>query len=858
MRKEKYFVTGMTCSACSARVQKAVEKLPGQHNAAVNLLTNTMQLEYDERQLSSGEIIAAVEKAGYGAVLAGDGIGAAPQTGLRQEQPEDVLAREAAAMYRRLLWSVVFLLPLMYIAMHAMLEAWLGLPVSEGVRALLDGRENAVSFAFVQLLLVCPILLLNRRYFISGFRNLLHGAPNMDSLVGIGSAASLVFGIFAIFRMSWGLGHGDWLLVEEYSRNLYFESAGMIVTLITAGKYLEAKAKNSTGTALQKLMQLLPQTALVVRNGQETELPVEELRTGDEVIVKPGGVIAADGIILSGSAAVDESAVTGESIPAAKNPGDKVISASLNLDGYIHFRAVKVGAESTISQIIKLVDEAGSSKAPIARTADRIAGIFVPAVIALAAVTAAGWLMLGAGAEFAFSAAISVLVISCPCALGLATPVAIMVGTGRGAERGILIKSGEALERAKHIDTIVLDKTGTITRGRPEITDVLCIHDSERDLLEKIVSLEKASQHPLAQAVIAYGQKKNIVSQPVDGFINEPGRGISGMVKGERIFAGNAEYIKEQGIALEGQEEKIHLLSDMGKTVLLAADTQRLLGILAAADTEKPSSRQAVEELQGQGLEVIMLTGDNRRTAQAVAKRLGIARVLAQVMPQDKEQAVRELQAQGKTVAMVGDGINDAPALARADVGIAIGAGADIALESADVVLVGSSLEKVADTIRLSRAVIRNIRENLFWAFFYNVIGIPLAAGLLYPAFGLKLSPMIGAAAMSMSSLCVVLNALRLKRFSFRRGKTAPAAAGQDAAECGTGKDEDVMKTELRIEGMMCMHCQKHVQDALSRLAGVVSVEVSLENKTASVEAVREIPRQEFETAITEAGYELL
>lgn len=921
MVKEKYIITGMTCSACSARVQKAVDKLPGISKATVNLLTNSLQIEYDEAALNGAGIIAAVEKAGYGAALAGGsgagngaGAGAAGSSGTGGvgshgspgQDMEDVLAKEAANMRHRLIWSIVCLIPLMYIAMHHMLAMWFGIPVAEGFKAVFHGPENAITFAFAQFLLACPILLLNRKYFINGSRNLFHGAPNMDSLVGMGSAASMVFGIFAIFRMSWGMGHGDWALVEEYSQNLYFESAGMIVTLITVGKYLEARAKSSTGTALKKLMGLMPKTALVLRDGKEMELPAESLLAGDEVIVKPGGTIAADGVVLSGETSVDESAITGESIPVVKKPGDKVISATINLNGYIHFRAEKVGEASTISQIIRLVDEASGSKAPIAKIADQIAGIFVPAVIGIAVVVTAVWLALGYGAEFAFSMGISILVISCPCALGLATPVAIMAGTGKGAEKGILIKSGEALEQAKHLDTVVLDKTGTITEGKPRVTDVLCIGNSLENLLSKAASLEKASQHPLALAILDYAKKENVSLLPVADFSNVAGRGISGMVSGRKVFAGNAAYMEETGIDLSAHRGEIDALSDQGKTVLMVgeelptvatgeapgqkngsasaegqgtAQKWRLLGIFAVADTEKSTSKLAIQTLRQQGLEVIMLTGDNERTAKAVADRLGIGRVIAQVLPQDKERVVRELQESGKKVAMVGDGINDAPALARADVGIAIGAGTDIAMESADVVLVGNNLLDVADTISLSRAVIRNIKENLFWAFFYNVIGIPLAAGLLYPAFGVKLSPMIGAAAMSMSSVCVVCNALRLKGFKFRHGNSiSKNAAGEFAGGAAAvnvvnvmgntskeafidevkGKDEVIMTTELKIEGMMCKHCQKHVNDALSKMAGVTAVTVDLEKKTATVEASREISRDEFKAVITEAGYELV
>lgn len=914
MQKKKFIISGMTCSACSARVQKAADGLPGCQNAVVNLLTGSMQIEYDEKLLTAEQIVEAVEKAGYGAAPADAGGGCGTGKGssggaVSGNAPAgdmgNVLGREAAGLKRRLIWSAVFLVPLMYIAMHHMLAEWFGIVPWDGFKAVFHGRENAVTSALAQLLLTLPILLLNRRYFVNGFRNLFRGSPNMDSLVGIGAAASAVFGVFAIFRMSWGMGHGDWELVEAYSESLYFESAGMIVTLITVGKYLEARAKSSTGEALRRLMGLVPRTAVVLRDGREVEVAADELVPGDEVIVRPGGSIAADGIVLTGSASLDESAITGESLPVQKKAGDRVISASINLDGYIRFRAEKVGADSAISQIIRLVDEAGATKAPIAKLADRISGVFVPIVIGIAIVTGIAWLLLGYGVEFAFSTAISVLVISCPCALGLATPVAIMTGTGKGAERGILIKSGEVLERARGIDTVMLDKTGTITDGCPRVTDVLCPGGDFQELLQKAASLEQASQHPLGQAIVAFAGEKEIELLPFEDFANEPGMGISGVLAGERVFVGNSEYMESRGFQVSAYRCYMDALANEGKTVLLAAGGERLLGLFAVADREKASSRQAVELLQNSGIDVMMITGDNRLTAEAIARRAGIGRVFAGVLPQDKERLVREQQAAGRVVAMAGDGINDAPALVRSDVGIAVGAGTDVAMESADVVLVGSDLRQIADMIALSRAVIRNIKENLFWAFFYNVIGIPLAAGVFFPAFGLKLSPMIGAAAMSMSSLCVVLNALRLKGFRFSdRDSSSPKGpwqvsgaeqeklmpddrvqeryevnivslaackADEDKSSCEpehTGeheskehesKEEDGrMKAELKIEGMMCQHCQKHVHDALSKMEGVASVKVDLEKKTALVESDREIPVEEFRRVIADAGYELV
>ena len=852
MKKERFEVTGMTCSACSARVEKAVAKLAGTAGVSVNLLTNSMQLSYDEAKVSPAQIIEAVEKAGYGASLR-----SSKEKTVMDEAPP--LEKEAADMKQRLLWSAAFLLPLMYIAMHQMLYHWFGLPVPELVAELFDGAENAIAFSFAQFLLVLPIMYLNRKYYISGFRNLFQGAPNMDSLVGMGSMAAAVFGAFALFRMGWGLGHGDMELVAEYSRNLYFESAGMIVTLITVGKFLEARAKGKTGAALAKLIELAPRQANVLREGREISLPVEELKPGDEIIVRPGERIPADGEVLSGQTSVDESALTGESMPVFKQVGDKVTSATLNKAGAIHFRAEKVGGDTAISQIIRLVDEASASKAPMARLADRIAGIFVPAVILIALSAGGIWLYLGESVEFAFSIAISVLVISCPCALGLATPVAIMVGTGKGAENGILIKSGEALEIAQAVDTVVMDKTGTITEGRPAVTEVLAFGAGEKELLSLAAALEKDSEHPLAEAVSEYAQARKIVPVEVQDFQAVVGRGVQGLVQGELCLAGSEDFMEERGVDTSGCREKAARLSDEGKSLLFFARGGRLIGLVAAADKEKASSVQAVRELMAMGLKVVMLTGDNERTAEAVRRRLGLTESIAGVLPHMKEQYISKLQAQGHKVAMIGDGINDAPALMRADLGIAIGAGTDVAMESADAVLIRSDLLDAVNAIRLSRAVIRNIKENLFWAFIYNIIGIPLAAGLLYPAFGLKLSPMVGAAAMSLSSVCVVMNALRLRSFKAERPEGA-TAHGEDNQEgqLSVRKEEMAMEKELKIEGMMCAHCQKHVNDALSKMEGVMAVEVNLEAGTAKVTADREIAREEFAQVIAEAGYELV
>ena len=858
MKKERFDVTGMTCSACSARVEKAVSGLEGIGEVSVNLLTNSMQLSYDEAKLDARDIIRAVEEAGYGASVKDWTPGGRESAETSEEKP---MEREVRAMGQRLLWSIVFLIPLMYIAMHHMLLEWFGIPVPQVVKEVFHGPENAIAFSFSQFLLLLPIMYLNRKYYIHGFRNLFRRAPNMDSLVGMGSMAAALFGAFAVFRMGWGLGHGDMALVEEYSTNLYFESAGMIVTLITLGKYLEARATGKTSEALAKLMELAPREATVIRKGREIVVPVEQLAPGDEILVRPGERLPADGVVLSGQTSIDESAITGESMPVFKKAGDAVTSATLNKAGAIHFRADRVGSDTTISQIVRLVDEASASKAPIAKLADRIAGVFVPAVILIAAAAAGIWLFMGASVEFAFSIAISILVISCPCALGLATPVAIMVGTGKGAENGILIKSGEALETAHAIDIVVMDKTGTLTEGKPRVTDVLAFGMDERELIAWAAGMERGSEHPLAEAVLSHAKEKGIVPVSAEGFQAIFGKGIRAEVEGTFCLAGNEQLMKEHGIDVSTHAKDLERLADEGKTPLLFARDGRLMGILAAADTEKASSLQAVREFQSMGIEAVMLTGDNERTAEAVRRRLGITKAVAGVLPARKEQEIAKLQAEGHRVAMIGDGINDAPALARADLGIAIGAGTDVAMESADAVLMKSDLLDAVSAIKLSKAVLRNIKENLFWAFIYNIIGIPLAAGLLYPAFGIKLSPMIDAAAMSMSSVCVVMNALRLRFFQPEHSEAAASEGevskdGQESAPAG--KDGMIMQKELKIEGTMCAHCQKHVNDALAKMEGVTAVTVDLEGKKADVTMDREIPMEEFKKVITEAGYELV
>ncbi|MBR3497520.1 MAG: heavy metal translocating P-type ATPase [Selenomonadaceae bacterium] len=853
MIKENFDVTGMSCSACSARVEKAVGKLVGAENVSVNLLTNSMQVKFDEAKISVAAIVEAVVNAGYGA--SPKKISAAQKSFSPTERTVD---KEISAMKFRLKWSIIFLLPTVYIAMHNMLP----LPVPQIISELFDGRANAVTFAFAQFLLILPIMYLNRKYYVNGFKTLAAGAPNMDSLVGLGSMAAAAFGAFALFRIGKGLGAGDFALVDEYSRNLYFESAGMIVTLITVGKFFEARAKGKTSQAVEKLMNLAPKQATVLRGGEELTIAVEDLIVGDEILVKPGESFAADGVILEGATTIDESALTGESLPVNKTVGDSVTSGTLNKSGFVKFRAAKVGGETAISKIIALVEEASASKAPIAKTADKVAGIFVPAVILISLVAGSCWLLSGASVEFAFSIAVSILVISCPCALGLATPVAIMVGTGKGAENGILIKSGEALETAHAIDAVVLDKTGTLTEGKPFVTDVLTCVD-EKNFLEVAAALERGSEHPLAEAVTKFAAEKKISPLAAENFQAVFGKGVRAKINGVEYFAGNENFLTELGFNLETLHEKISALAEEGKTPIIFADDKKILGVIAAADVEKKTSAQAVAEFKALDVDVIMLTGDNERTARAIAQKLGVEKVIAGVLPENKAQAIENLQAQGKRVAMIGDGINDAPALAKADLGVAIGAGTDVAIESAGAVLVRNDLLDAVSAIKLSRAVMTNIKQNLFWAFFYNVICIPLAAGIFYPAFGLKLSPMIGAAAMSMSSVCVVLNALRLRYFKVARAIDFDESARRVEArvenlQTEIFKEATQMQTTFKVDGMMCKHCQKHVHDALAKMDGVTAVEVSLENNSATVTATKEISLDDFAKVIDDAGYELV
>ena len=762
MKKESFDITGMTCSACANRIEKTVKKVPGLQDVSVNLLKNSMVASYDESVANIQAIIEAVEKAGYGAVSHTN-----VQSKTEKEtsgEKKSIEQEQYQAKKNQLIASLIFTIPLFYISMGHML----GWPLPAG----LLGMENAMIFAFTQFLLLIPIVVINRNYFKVGFKTLFQGSPNMDSLIAIGSGAAIVYGIYAIYKIGYGQGHMDMEMVDQYMMDLYFESAGTILTLITLGKTLEARAKGKTSDAIKKLMNLAPKTARVERNGKEMQIPVEEVKEGDCVIIKAGESVPVDGVVLEGVSTIDESALTGESIPVEKQIGDSVIGATVNKSGYLKVTATKVGDHTTLAQIIRLVDDATSSKAPIAKLADKVSGVFVPTVITIAMIAVIAWLIAGYSFEFALSIGISVLVISCPCALGLATPTAIMVGTGRGATNGILIKSAEALEVAHKIDTVVLDKTGTITQGKPVVTDIVTIDGITKEkLLQIAYSIEKLSEHPLADAIVENAKEKNLALMDVEEFTQVPGQGLSGVIGGQKCLAGNRRMMDANQISSKDLFVKGDQLATAGKTPLYFAVEGVLLGIIAVADVVKPTSRQAIEELTDMGIEVVMLTGDNEKTAKAVQKQVGVSRVVAEVFPQDKEKEIRRLQESGKKVAMVGDGINDAPALARADVGIAIGAGTDIAIESADFVLMKSDLVDVSTAIQLSKAVIRNIKQNLFWAFIYNIIGIPIAAGLFYTAFHLKMNPMIGALAMSFSSVFVVSNALRLRFFKAKHKK---------------------------------------------------------------------------------------
>lgn len=852
MQKVKFNIQGMTCSSCSAHVEKAVKKLEGIKEINVNLLSNNMTVKYDENKLDNNQIIKAVTDAGYGASIEKEN-----NKTTKEEKQKNINNKEIIkSMKKRLITSIVFLIPLMYIAMYQMLYEWFGLPIPQIIKTLFSGNENTIIFGLTQLLLLLPIIYVNRNYFIVGLKRILKLSPNMDSLIAIGSGAAIIYGIFAIYMIGYGLGHNQIEIVKKYSMDIYFESAGTILTLITVGKYLETKSKGKTSDAISKLINLAPKTATVIRNQKEIEINLEEINVGDIVIIKPGGSIGIDGTIIEGNSSIDQSSITGESIPVEKKVGDNVVAGTINKNGYLKIKATKVGNDTTLSQIIKLVEEASNSKAPISRLADKVSGIFVPVVITIAILATIFWLITGQSFEFALSIGIAVLVISCPCALGLATPVAIMVGTGKGAEQGILIKSAESLELLHLVNTVVLDKTGTVTIGKPKVTDIFINNKqiNNKELLKIAGSLERNSEHPLAEAVIEKVEENQIELLEVKEFSAISGRGVKGKIQGTNYIGGNYQFMKENDIDISQITLKSNELLKQGKTVLYFADEKQIIGIIAVADTIKNTSKQAIEELKEKNIEVVMLTGDNKIVAEQIGKQLKIDKVISEVLPQDKEKEVSKLQQQGKKVAFVGDGINDSPALVKADVGLAIGSGTDIAIDSADIVLMKSSLLDVVTAIGLSKAVIRNIKMNLFWAFFYNCIGIPVACGVFYTKFGFKLSPMIGAAAMSLSSVCVVINALRLRRFK-PKFKSSIEESVENKLNNSIEEELKMNKKIIIIEGMQCNHCKMSVEKALNSVDGVTSVEVNLEEKKAIIETNANIDENKIREVIEEEGF---
>lgn len=836
LKEQQFDVGGMTCAACQANVEKCVLKLDGVKNVDVSLLSNSMKVEYDEDKVDEDKISLAVENIGYSASAKGkkkESEGFKKEWDDRQKRVRD----EQKHAKQRLVYSLILLVPLMLIAMGPMM----GIPI-------LAGEENAMISSITQLLLATIILFIQNHFFVHGFKALIKRAPNMDSLVAIGSLASYVYGLYSVYRMAYGFGYGNMEMVHHAMHALYFESAAMIVTLVSVGKYLESRSKSKTTDALSKLVDLAPKSATVIRDGKEILVSASEVMQGDIVVIKPGQKIPVDGKIISGTGYVDQSTITGESIPVEKQPGDMVISATLNQNGSFKFEALKVGDDTTLAQIIRLVDEAGNSKAPIARLADKVSGIFVPIVIGIAIVTAIVWLALGQSFEFALSNAISVLVISCPCALGLATPVAIMVGTGNAASQGILIKSAQSLETLHSVDTIVLDKTGTITSGKPSIQNIVKYKDMSDDaFLTLAASIEQGSEHPLALAILSKAKHKQLSLKSVEEFEAVGGKGVKAKIDGQTYFAGNSVFIKENGISFN--EKDIEKLADEGKTPLIFTNETEAFGIIAVADTIRNTSKAAIQEFKRKGLHVVMLTGDNQRTAKAVAQGLHIDEVISDVLPADKESVIRRLQSEQRKVMMVGDGINDAPALMRADIGVAIGQGTDIAIDSADIVLMKNSLLDVNTAIDLSTAIIRNIKMNLFWAFFYNFLGIPVAAGVFYPLFGWLLSPMIGSAAMSLSSVCVVTNALRLRFFK-------PSVINVKDEETIIEKEEvKTMKKTMIVDGMMCQNCVRHVKNALEGVDGVISANVDLNSKSAEIEMSQEIADEVLFNAVKEEGY---
>lgn len=837
--KSKFTVSGMSCAACSARVEKSVGKLLCVKEVSVNLLTGSMVVEYKDGA-DDDAVINAVVSAGYGAVKVGKNQEKSGIDVKKVEKDDD------KRMKVRLIVSIAFWIPLMIIAMSNMFFDYFHLAVPDFWAKSFYGHENAVTFALTQIILLTPIVVVNRKYFIGGFKAIIKKSPNMDTLVALGSSVAIVYGIFALYMIGYGLGHGNHAMAMEYSCDLYFESAGTILTLITVGKYLEARSKRKTSEAITKLIDLTPKTATVIRNGEEVVINAEEVVVGDVFLLKPGDSVPVDGEIIEGRTSFDESAVTGESIPVEKQKGDKVISATINKSGFVKVRATRVGEDTTISRLIKLVEEASASKAPISKLADKISGVFVPTVVIIAVISFIVWLCVGRTFEFALARAISVLVISCPCALGLATPVAIMVGTGKGAENGILIKSGEAIQTLAGIDTVIIDKTGTATEGKPTVTDIVCYNVDEERLIALTGAVEKMSEHPLAEAVLNEQKRLSVPELTAKDFEAVFGKGVKAKVDEESVFVGNLPFMEESGIIVEENvKEKVKELAAKGKTPLVVAENARIIGIIAVADKVKKGTVEAIERFKTMGLRVVMLTGDNQITAEAVKNEIGADEVIAGVLPDGKAKVVEEIKKSGHKVAMVGDGINDAPALTAADVGLAIGDGTDIAIESADVVLTKSDLNSVADGIILGRKVLRNIKENLFWAFFYNSVGIPIAAGVLVPV-GFALNPMFGAAAMSLSSVCVVCNALRLRGVKLNKNNKKSQK-----------KEKKNMNKTIYVDGMMCMHCAGAVKKALEAINGVKSAEVNLSKKSVTLELTLPVSDETLRAAVEKAGYKM-
>ena len=861
MKKETYDITGMSCAACSARIEKGISGMEGMQQCSVNLLKNSMTVSYDEAELDSGKIIHQVEDIGYGASLhQTQGSKTTGASGRGKNGATDAAAAAAKQMKQRLIVSLVFTIPLFYISMGHMagwpLPPWL------------LGARNHMIFAFTQFLLVLPVLIAGGHYFKNGLRNLWHRSPNMDSLIALGSGAAFVYGIYAIYKIAWGFSIEDMDMVETFGMNLYFESSAMILTLITVGKMLEARSKGKTTDALKSLMKLAPKTAVLLQDGQEVTVSIEEVQAGDIFVVRPGENIPVDGIVLEGISAVNEAALTGESIPADKNPGDQVSAATVNQSGFLKCEASRVGEDTTLSQIIRMVSDAAATKAPIAKIADKVSGVFVPAVIGIAAVTIVIWLLCGQSIGYALARGISVLVISCPCALGLATPVAIMVGNGMGAKNGILFKTAVSLEEAGKVNTVVLDKTGTITRGEPKVTDLIMAEGvSEAELLETAYALEARSEHPLAGAVVAMAEEKKLKVCDVQDFMILPGNGLTAIDNGDQLIGGSLTFLNDRIGVPDDVKTVAQRLAEEGKTPLLFLQEGVFAGIIAVADTIKEDSPKAIAELRNMGIRVVMLTGDNERTAKAIGALAGVDDVIAGVLPDGKESVIRDLKKYGK-VAMVGDGINDAPALTRADIGIAIGAGTDIAIDAADVVLMKSKLDDVPAAIRLSRATLRNIHENLFWAFIYNIIGIPLAAGIWIPVFGWQLNPMFGAAAMSLSSFCVVTNALRLNFFGMYDAKKDKKIKNQVTLQTVNAKSQmqnkskekenHAMEKTMEIKGMMCGHCEATVKKALEALPQVEEAIVSHEKGTAVVKLNAEIADETLKKTVEDKDYQVV